>query len=63
MDDDFDDCFALKCHRCSTEFCGWCLRVCGADTHNHTAGCRPRHLSPSGLFPHHDNNRRYSAKH
>ena len=63
MDDDFDECFALKCAACNAHFCGWCLRDFGrADSHNHAAGCRPRHLKPRGLFPQRDDGGRYSAK-
>eukprot|EP01036_Dinobryon_divergens_P031429 gene31429-40823_t len=61
MDDDFDDCFALKCIGCGSHFCGWCLQDFGrADAHDHTNNCRTQR--PRGLFPHHHNNRRFSAK-
>eukprot|EP01036_Dinobryon_divergens_P033657 gene33657-43498_t len=64
MDDNFDECFALKCAGCGSHFCGWCLQDFGrADAHGHTAGCRPQNLLPRGLFPHHENDRRNSAKH
>ena len=41
---DFEGCFALKCSRCPCGFCGWCLRDCGADAHEHVRACaaKPR---------------------
>ena len=64
MDNDFDECFALRCSGCDSNFCGWCLRDFGtADAHDHTAGCRAPDLQPRGLFPHRDNDRMYTAKH
>jgi len=36
---DFDGCFALKCGRCNCGFCGWCLKDCGDDAHDHVARC------------------------
>jgi hypothetical protein len=65
MDAGFDDCFALGCIACGSNFCGWCLRNSGAgDAHEHTTRCRPEQLKPRGLFPQHDNynGRKYSAK-
>ena len=63
MDGDFDECFALRCAGCGSHFCGWCLRDFGrADAHDHVVRCRPEQLRPRGLFPHHENGRRYSAK-
>eukprot|EP01035_Chromulina_nebulosa_P034877 gene34877-46855_t len=63
MDDDFDECFALKCTACRSHFCGWCLRdFKRADAHNHTTGCRPQDQQPRGLFPQNDNVQIYTAK-
>jgi hypothetical protein len=65
MDEAFDDCFALRCTACGSNFCGWCLRNFGAkDVHEHTTRCRPEPLKPRGLFPHNDsyNGRKYSVK-
>mmetsp|Transcript_34573 Transcript_34573/g.76257 ORF Transcript_34573/g.76257 Transcript_34573/m.76257 type:complete len:681 (-) Transcript_34573:287-2329(-) len=43
---DFEACFALSCedfagHGCGSEFCGFCLTLCGnsADAHQHVAQC------------------------
>mmetsp|Transcript_23509 Transcript_23509/g.39905 ORF Transcript_23509/g.39905 Transcript_23509/m.39905 type:complete len:624 (-) Transcript_23509:2555-4426(-) len=36
---DFDGCFALVCNNCSAGFCGWCMRDCGADAHDHVLEC------------------------
>ena len=63
LDKDFDECFALRCSSCTTNFCGWCLRDFGAgDAHGHVLSCRPDHLQPRGLFPQHDREWTYSAK-
>eukprot|EP00930_Biecheleria_cincta_P057473 TRINITY_DN43405_c0_g1_i1.p1 TRINITY_DN43405_c0_g1~~TRINITY_DN43405_c0_g1_i1.p1 ORF type:complete len:1004 (+),score=217.85 TRINITY_DN43405_c0_g1_i1:45-3056(+) len=37
---DFDGCLALKCSRCNCGFCGWCLKDCGTDAHEHVRSCR-----------------------
>ena len=37
---DFTGCCALTCPRCNCGFCAWCLQDCGADAHQHVAGCR-----------------------
>ncbi len=37
---DFSNCFALTCHACAGEFCGWCLQYCGADAHAHVRACQ-----------------------
>ena len=63
MDKDFDECFALRCSSCATNFCGWCLRDFGAgNAHGHVLNCRLDHLQPRGLFPQHDRGCVYSAK-
>ena len=32
---DFTGCFALRCSSCPCAFCGWCLKDCGSDAHDH----------------------------
>ena len=49
---DFEGCCALKCCRCSCNFCGWCLQDCGADAHGHVASCREKPGGVDALFPH-----------
>ena len=48
---DFDNCFALKCHRCQSGFCAYCLAHCGSweDTHRHVANC-PHNLAGGNVF-------------
>ena len=38
---DFNGCFALYCAnpRCEAAFCGWCLKDCGMDAHDHVLEC------------------------
>jgi len=36
---EFDGCFALRCGRCSCNFCAWCLADCGNDAHVHVLAC------------------------
>ena len=42
---DFEGCFAITCHSCTTHFCGWCLDDFGlgrhgdADAHRHVSSC------------------------
>ena len=35
----FDGCFALSCSACPCGFCGWCLKDCGKDAHQHVKTC------------------------
>ena len=35
----FEGCCAVKCARCKTAFCAWCLDNCGRDAHAHVANC------------------------
>jgi serine/threonine protein kinase len=44
---DFDACFDLKCSACPCHFCGWCLRDCGNDAHQHVAHCLDNPVQPS----------------
>jgi hypothetical protein len=44
---DFVNCFDLKCSSCPCHFCGWCLRDCGNDAHQHVANCRHNPVQPS----------------
>jgi serine/threonine protein kinase len=47
---DFNGCFALSCTSCNkSNFCGWCLKDCGADAHSHVARC-PDSLSKGQVF-------------
>jgi hypothetical protein len=32
---DFESCSALRCSRCQTAFCAYCLKDCGTDAHAH----------------------------
>jgi hypothetical protein len=58
---DFQNCFALTCHRCDCRFCAYCLTSSGlgaaasAASHNHVAQCA---FNP----PQADGTRRYSAE-
>ena len=38
---DFTGCFALKCSNgaCGCNFCGFCLKDCGSDSHSHVSQC------------------------
>lgn len=38
---DFNGCFALHCSRaeCGCSFCGWCLKDCGTNAHDHVRQC------------------------
>jgi len=43
---DFTGCFALKCGSkagCTCHFCGWCLKDCGSNAHDHVRRCRLKH--------------------
>jgi serine/threonine protein kinase len=44
---EFDACFDLKCSACPCHFCGWCLRDCGNDAHQHVAHCLDNPIQPS----------------
>mmetsp|Transcript_14099 Transcript_14099/g.30921 ORF Transcript_14099/g.30921 Transcript_14099/m.30921 type:complete len:246 (+) Transcript_14099:1543-2280(+) len=51
---DFEACFALSCedfagHGCGSEFCGFCLTLCGndEDAHQHVAQC-PHNINEGG---------------
>lgn len=42
MEDDFADCFCLRCSSCPCMFCAWCLEECPAtsgDPHSHVLDC------------------------
>jgi hypothetical protein len=39
---DFEGCFAIKCSNCPCGFCGWCLKDCGTDAHQHVSNCRKK---------------------
>ena len=36
---DFTGCFALTCVSCGSGLCGFCLKDCGGDAHQHTFSC------------------------
>jgi hypothetical protein len=44
---DFVNCFDVKCSSCPCHFCGWCLRDCGNDAHQHVAHCLDNPVQPS----------------
>jgi RNA recognition motif-containing protein len=47
---DFDGCFAISCHACPCNFCGWCLMDCQGDAHPHVKECRDRHPEAQSYF-------------
>uniref|UniRef100_A0A0G4FLM6 RING-type domain-containing protein n=1 Tax=Chromera velia CCMP2878 TaxID=1169474 RepID=A0A0G4FLM6_9ALVE len=54
---DFDGCAALTCGSCNCAFCGYCLKDCGRDAHDHMPRCRvtrdvgARLNTQFGMFP------------
>uniref|UniRef100_A0A061RI72 Putative CHCC zinc finger domain-containing protein n=1 Tax=Tetraselmis sp. GSL018 TaxID=582737 RepID=A0A061RI72_9CHLO len=54
---DFEGCFALKCPKCHTAFCAWCLSNQGNDAHRHVTQCAEGNGSYHGreedFFAHH----------
>lgn len=59
MDEAFDQCFALRCASCPTNFCAWCFRITpeGEDPHSHVLDCAaaPEDMRGSSLYLHDDN--------
>ena len=47
---DFAGCYALECHYCKCNFCGWCLADCGNDAHAHVRQCNNKPLSADVFF-------------
>ena len=54
MDDDFSECFALRCTACSASFCAWCLHIAATeeDSHTHVLDCNaaPAAMRGSSLY-------------
>jgi serine/threonine protein kinase len=48
---DFDGCFAISCHNCTCNFCGWCLMDCGTDAHPHCRRCPNVPVGVDPFFP------------
>ena len=56
MQPSFDECFSLRCPRCSSHLCAWCLRLSpeGEDPHSHVLDCphAPEDMRGSALYLH-----------
>ena len=54
MDENYDQCFALRCASCPTNFCAWCFRPAaqGEDPHTHVLDCpfAPEDMRGSALY-------------